>query len=244
VLDSSFNPPTMAHLALARLSLSSSQTHAPASRTFDAKLLLFSIKNADKTLKQGDATPTQRLEMMVLLARELEAAGGQGSQSIAVAVCQEPTFVGKSTALTLFFRDRLAAFSSSATVQLTFLLGFDTLERLFAPRYYGSESAMKGALRVFFSPSGDNSRTICARRSSGVSYSEADTSVLGVAAEFIDSGAVELVDIGEEERALSSSEVRENIGSTSDVWYSKVPKAVATYIQQNTLYRQSSTPPA
>lgn len=82
VLDSSFNPPTLAHAALASLD------HASPS----ARLLLLSIRNSDKTLKPGDASPAQRLEMMVLLADEL---GGGGP--VAVGTIDEPTFVGKST---------------------------------------------------------------------------------------------------------------------------------------------------
>lgn len=185
--------------------------------------------------------PSQRLDMMILLALELEEAGKESGdrslQNIAVAVCHEPTFVGKSATLTLFLRERLAAFSSSTSIQLTFLLGFDTLERLFAPRYYGSESAMKDALRRFLLPSGDNSRIVCARRSPGASYKFTDTSVLDAAAEFVESGSIEFADIGEEERALSSSEVRED---TSDGWGAKVPTAVAAYIKEKHLYRRSS----
>lgn len=83
VLDSSFNPPTLAHDALASLDPSSS-----------ARLLLLSLRNSDKTLKPGDASPAQRLEMMVLLANELVAKGGG---PVAVGTIDEPTFVGKST---------------------------------------------------------------------------------------------------------------------------------------------------
>lgn len=82
VLDSSFNPPTLAHAALASLDNASSS----------ARLLLLSIRNSDKTLKPGDASPAQRLEMMALLADELSGEG-----PVAVGAIDEPTFVGKST---------------------------------------------------------------------------------------------------------------------------------------------------
>ncbi|KAF8591206.1 Nucleotidylyl transferase [Ramaria rubella] len=238
VLDSSFNPPTMAHLALACLPfLPNSSSPSPS---FSAKLLLFSIKNADKTLKPGDATPSQRLQMMIFLAHELQRIGEQNanhsSQNIAVGVCREPTFVGKSAVLLDFFHDRLATLSPSTNVRLTFLLGFDTLERLFAPRYYSSEDAMKEALRRLLSPSGDDSRIICARRRAGESYAEVDNNIVDIASNFIDSGAVVLTDIGEAERALSSSEVRKNITDASDNWMHKVPESVAAYIKENHLY--------
>lgn len=176
---------------------------------------------------------------MVLLARELqEQTEDRGSPNIAVAVCQEPTFVGKSAVLRLFLHERMIALSTQMHAQLTFLLGFDTLERLFSPRYYGCETSMRDALERFFSTSGDNCRIICARRASGVSYPQANIGVLGAAAEYIDSGAVKLTDIGEEERTLSSSEVRKLIWNTSDLWQQKVPRLVAAYIRENDLYAQ------
>jgi nicotinamide-nucleotide adenylyltransferase len=177
--------------------------------------------------------------MMVLLARELqEQSADRGSPNIAVAVCQEPTFVGKSAALKPFFHERMISLSSSAHVRLTFLIGFDTLERLFAPRYYGSEALMKDALGRFFSTSGDDSRVICARRTSGASYSQVDSTVLDAAAEYINSGAVALVDIGEEVRTLSSSEIRDMVRNVSNAWQRKVPSLVAAYIKENSLYAQ------
>src|SRR4051794_37180912 len=65
VLDSSFNPPTVAHRALALI-----PTGTAASEP-DAMLLLLSVTNADKVPKSGDALPEQRLEMMELVARGL-----------------------------------------------------------------------------------------------------------------------------------------------------------------------------
>ncbi|KIJ51507.1 hypothetical protein M422DRAFT_244669 [Sphaerobolus stellatus SS14] len=241
VLDSSFNPPTNAHLALARLSHPGSQTiSSVAQGPFAAKLLLYSMKNADKTPKVGDATPSQRLEMMILLAKELQRLGATdsdiGSRNIAVALCQEPTFVGKSAALKHFFQERVASLGSKKEVQLTFLLGYDTLERLFAPRYYGTEETMKEALRGLLTASGDGSRVLCARRSAGASYSQAENDILEKAAEYIESGAVAVTDIGEMDRALSSSEVRQEIQEDSSNWETKVPAPVAAYIREHHLY--------
>jgi len=229
VLDSSFNPPTKAHLALALLP-------AP-SGPFTAKLLLYSMKNADKAPKTEDATPSQRLQMMVLLAKELQALD-VGSQNVAVAVCQEPTFASKSNVLHLFLRQRMRELSSEGTkARLTFLLGYDTLERLFSPRYYGSEQNMDAALRGLLTASGDDSRVLCARRSAGASYLQADSGFLQVAEKYIDSGAVVMTDIGETEKALSSSEVREGVRSGFATWETLVPSSIAAYIKENNLYR-------
>lgn len=174
---------------------------------------------------------------MVLLAHELQGQSeDHGSHNIAVAICQEPTFVGKSASLKQFFQDRIMALSSSVNVHLTFLVGFDTLERLFATRYYGSETNMKEALRRFLSISGDNSRIICVHRAPGASYPLVDASALEAAREYINSGAVVLTNIGEGERTLSSSEVREMVRNASDTWQQKVSKLVAIYIKENQLY--------
>ena len=140
VLDSSFNPPTLAHRALALLPVPSCPT--------DARLLLLSVRNADKVPRPGDASPVQRVEMMVRLAHEVNAA---------VGLVDAPAFVHKAEILH-------AALPAGA--QLTFVQGIDTLERFLAPRYYGDGSitAMHAALRHFFAPDGDNSRIICTRR--------------------------------------------------------------------------------
>src|SRR5271154_5614845 len=62
ILDSSFNPPTKAHL---KLSLSSLPAEQPST-----VLLLLAIQNADKAAKP--ASFPHRLAMMELLAREIE----------------------------------------------------------------------------------------------------------------------------------------------------------------------------
>ncbi|KAF7791744.1 hypothetical protein EIP86_002768 [Pleurotus ostreatoroseus] len=218
VLDSSFNPPTLAHRALASVSLSQppyNVTHAPPdlglpsasvasgpSSGFDARLLLLSVRNADKALKPGDATYTQRLQMMTLLAQDImveweraqlaNSEGPDGKDNVAVAIIDEPTFVGKSRILHRFFQSRLSYVralhrdaektesapivnnreesfaSSSATYaphpQMSFVVGIDTLERILSPRYYSSEDAMRDSLRQFLSSDGDSSHLVCARR--------------------------------------------------------------------------------
>ncbi|ETW83294.1 hypothetical protein HETIRDRAFT_409165, partial [Heterobasidion irregulare TC 32-1] len=138
VLDSSFNPPTRAHLALASLPHYSQSAPSDSSSEYDARLLLLSVRNADKHLKLGDATHVQRMEMMLLLAHDIR------DNNTAVAIIDEPTFVGKSTALIAFLRSHLLQLSLSppasvvSSIELSFVQGFDTLERLLSPRYYDS----------------------------------------------------------------------------------------------------------
>lgn len=221
VLDSSFNPPTLAHLALirsrpppSRPASESSGTTSPEARLageppaedYDARLLLLSVRNADKSMKPGDANYTQRLEMMIRLAHALQyqsespaAASNLNpphAANIAVAIIDEPTFINKSSVLRSFLLDHLSALvkseaendglplrvinSGTQRIQLTFLMGFDTLERFLAPRYYVSSSATHSAsdedaqsimlamLNKFFAaaPTGDDSCVVCAHRSS------------------------------------------------------------------------------
>ncbi len=64
VLDPSFNPPTLAHHALVLLPVASSPT--------DARLLLLSVRNADRVPCPGDASPVQRVGMMVCHAYEVD----------------------------------------------------------------------------------------------------------------------------------------------------------------------------
>jgi nicotinamide-nucleotide adenylyltransferase len=210
VLDSSFNPPTLAHLALANTR--PPPNHPPQ---YDAKLLLLSVKNADKSLKLHDASYLQRLDMMSLLTKDILPEGD--ASNIAIAVTDQPTFVAKSNHLQSFFQSRFLALSATypnisiCNTQLTFILGLDTLERLVQPHYYGSESDMIASLRKFLSPppEGDDSHVVYARRA--FSKPGQASNPLAPAQEFISSGRINLVDIDEDLRSCSSSEVRDTI---------------------------------
>ncbi|KAF8558196.1 hypothetical protein OG21DRAFT_1504575 [Imleria badia] len=192
VIDSSFNPPTLAHLALANSPpplLPNSPAPQASAEPYDARMLLLSVRNADKVLKPGDATFVRRLEMMRLLShdiRSIDTAESSGessriSDNVAVAIINEPTFVGKSTVLLRFLQTRLAAVVESSNPprsisderdalypfpppKLTFLLGFDTFVRLFSLKYYPSEQVMVQMLRAFLSPDQEDCRIVCAHR--------------------------------------------------------------------------------
>lgn len=272
VLDSSFNPPTLAHLALAKSpppSCHGVSTHASTSfgLDYDAKLLLLSIRNADKSMKPGDATHIQRLEMMQLLSQDLCSTDNTKTEydcpspvngNIAIAIIDEPTFVGKSTTLLRFLQTRLASPINSSSLsnttdrqdgayslpypKLTFLLGFDTLERLFSPKYYPSEEIMTQMLRGFLSPNEEDCRIVCAHRTSpGVgqtSQKELHGKAQEVAQEFIASGRIILIDIGAREQTYSSSEVRAKVAAGGEAWKWLVTAVIANYIMGNALYAQ------
>ncbi|KAG1739177.1 uncharacterized protein EDB91DRAFT_396760 [Suillus paluster] len=279
VLDSSFNPPTYAHLALAnsrppRYTMRSGLTGLALESTveldYDARLLLLSVRNADKALKPGDATYEQRLEMMYLLSKDISASVSQlpedtsesAHANIAIAIIDEPTFVGKATVLRQFLRARISGLYRPSSAldrmmtpptsgdistpgpRLTFLIGFDTLVRLLSPRYYASEAAMMDALRFFFSPVGDDCYVVCARRNmeevEQTVQAEVEARTLSAAKEFVESERVALIGIGDDEQT-SSSQVRTKVVLQDETWRRLVTSSVANYIIQNSLYTSAST---
>ncbi|PIL35366.1 hypothetical protein GSI_02092 [Ganoderma sinense ZZ0214-1] len=263
VLDSSFNPPTLAHLALANALPPPPQSapSTPAPHDFDARLLLLSVRNADKQLKPGDATYEQRMEMMVLLAQELAPRQATSSQplarepNVAVAIIDEPTFVGKSASLLDFLRKRILDLHRSPGVifaspsdafpspKLTFLMGTDTIVRFFAHRYYPDERAMATSLRRFFSPNENDSRIICVRRTSeglsGAAEESVEIQIPDFIREITPGDRISFVDIGDEERTLSSSQVRGMLANREESWKSMVSPMIARCIIEHCLY---STP--
>ncbi|KAI0601721.1 Nucleotidylyl transferase [Biscogniauxia sp. FL1348] len=202
ILDSSFNPPTLAHQRMVLSAASSSSSPAPAPRI----LLLLAINNADKAPKPA-AFP-QRLAMMYVFARDLldalatttttttsaaaataspqqdqspEEGGGRHQKEsesesesgavVDIAVTTEPYFHAKSEAIAQsgFYHSAQATPSPTPsseeqpteeapspppqqppTTEQIFLAGFDTLVRIFDPKYYASASGMRAALDPFF----------------------------------------------------------------------------------------------
>lgn len=139
--------------------------------------------------------------MMGLLAQGLSVRDG----SVAIAITDEPTFVGKSKVLQKYLKSRLASLPPEnapqppvgpPNTQLSFIIGLDTLERLFSPKYYPPppdsqathEETMIKVLSQMLSPlsrGGDDSLVVCARRTttlpSDVGQSQRSTLDLGEA---------------------------------------------------------------
>ncbi|KAI0342735.1 Nucleotidylyl transferase [Trametopsis cervina] len=249
VLDSSFNPPTRAHLALA--SLPPSPASSGISQDFDARLLLLSVRNADKGLKSTDASYAQRLEMMIRLANDVVPSAQDANESnVAVAIIDEPTFVGKARVLSSFLRHRLATLPATSDalpstpgsrptedVELAFLVGMDTLERILATRYYPSQSDMRDYLKQFMT----TSRLICSRRIMPGQLRDAqvqkEEDILVAARDYLDVQRLEIVDIGEEIESYSSSEVRKRVEEGDEqLWTKMVTPSVAEYITAEHLY--------
>ena len=111
VLDSSFNPPTRAHLHL----LASSMERFGTARA----LLLLAKQNADKAVV--GASLVQRLQMMELIAAADE------SGRTCCGLTGHPLFVDKAAALRAL---------CSAEARVFMLVGFDTWIRITDPKYY------------------------------------------------------------------------------------------------------------
>ncbi|KAI5827453.1 Nucleotidylyl transferase [Schizophyllum commune Tattone D] len=232
ILDSSFNPPTRAHVALADLTLSP----VDGDEARDPLLLLLAVQNADKPPPDPsrDASYAQRLQMMIILAQQL-------GPRAAVAVIIEPTFVGKARALRrwLGVQDM-----GTEAPKLSFLVGYDTLQRILAPKYYGSADVMRAALHRFFDE--DGARLVVARRDAAAYPAFDGVEDMPTLLEEFREG-IEKRDFEEGEEGvsaerltmISSSAVRKAVSREDPSWLELVPRSIAQYIRENGLYKQA-----
>lgn len=154
ILDSSFNPPSIAHLTLARTALHKTSNPITTHPGPHRLLLLFSTMNADKA--PSAASFEQRLTLMTIFAADLSSALSCSSEHL----CPEID-IGVTTAP--YYTDKSAAIADSAEGQHWYptpagskpaehihLLGFDTLTRIFTPKYYTSFNPPLSALAPYF----------------------------------------------------------------------------------------------
>lgn len=148
VLDSSFNPPTFAHLRIASTALQ--ERLQPSSRL----ILLLSTQNADKPSKP--APFEDRLAMMELFAHDLrshlaKAAGASPAQiphflermpAIDIAVTKHPYFVDKAAAIE-------ASGVYPTPLEQVHLTGYDTLIRILNPKYYPPTHTLEPLMALF-----------------------------------------------------------------------------------------------
>ncbi|KAI0389380.1 Nucleotidylyl transferase [Xylariaceae sp. FL0594] len=167
VLDSSFNPPTLAHQRMVLSALRDPRYSTKMSRV----LLLLAINNADKAPKP--AAFAQRLAMMYVFAQDilLAAAAGQGGDGskmttsgeempcdgVDIAVTKEPYFHAKAVAISESETYRAGTEKTQPEdgekheqeQEQIYLTGYDTLIRIFDPKYYPNDT-MKASLDPFF----------------------------------------------------------------------------------------------
>ncbi|TPX11680.1 uncharacterized protein E0L32_007659 [Thyridium curvatum] len=172
VLDSSFNPPTQAHM---RMAVDALRGGGGSSKRL---VLLLSVNNADK--KPKPAGFEQRMAMMWAFARDMhgelsgagtgaERAGGgeqegrdDGGMPIDIALTTKAYFHDKSSAIAEDGFYGADGPEQEQEQEQEFLTGYDTLIRIFNPKYYsspaspnyqpsaGEETPMKRALSPFF----------------------------------------------------------------------------------------------
>lgn len=146
ILDSSFNPPTTAHKSIAQSALSK-----PASGAFPRPhrlLLLFATLNADKAAMP--ASSEQRLTLMSIFASDLiESLNANQDEfsvvPIDIGVTTDPYYTDKSTAIETEGPEWYAT-----RPKHIHLVGFDTLKRLFATKYYPKYDPPFSALNPYF----------------------------------------------------------------------------------------------
>ncbi|KAF2204217.1 Nucleotidylyl transferase [Delitschia confertaspora ATCC 74209] len=190
ILDSSFNPPSVAHLALAK-----SAVRSPGARDEKPRrlVLLFSTHNADKA--PSPASFEQRLAMMELFAEDLHISLRPGNSSSTQSSSTEtmaspptnrpnPDLSHPSTdeaedisidiALTTapYYTDKSLAIRKATpppyppTATHIHLLGFDTITRFLNPKYYTEAKPPLSALSRFFDKEvagGENRLRVTAR---------------------------------------------------------------------------------
>lgn len=245
VLDSSFNPPTRAHASMARAALEDSMGEG------GRLLLLLSVNNADKAPKP--ASFPVRLGMMDAMGRELleEIRARSGSEGhgleIDVAVTTMPFFHDKAQAITQsgFYTSPPA----TPPPTQTFLAGFDTLVRIFNPKYYGTSpgattSPMQSALGPFFAGARLRVTTRPDEQWGGTDAQRAYVERLAqggledVGGDGAWAARVDVVEGDAEEEDVSSSRVREVVKSGGGDVDGLVGGEVKAWIEGEGLYRE------
>jgi nicotinic acid mononucleotide adenylyltransferase len=201
VLDASFNPMTLAHEWMA----------VQARDTVGAGevVLMLSRANVDKEVHGADLG--ERLATLLAYSEE--------RPDTSVVGCSHARFVDKAEALAALYPEHTL---------FHFVLGYDTLERLFAPKYYGD---MQEELSRFFA----RSRVVAANRGP---HSPADLQAFlrrPVCRPYVDRIAV--IHLPEALATISSTQVRERIRLGLPI-EDLVPRSVARAITVLGLYAQ------
>ncbi|RCK63568.1 Nicotinamide mononucleotide adenylyltransferase [Candida viswanathii] len=235
VLDSSFNPPHLGHYALIEESLTKNYDNIPLKDK--AVLLLLSVKNADKTHPKPEPFET-RLELMYLMANHLAK---KYPVNISIGLTSHAKFVDKSLSVLNYIRENED--THFPDIKLTFLVGFDTLIRIFNPKYYLPDK-LSNSLEQFMK----NTDLFCLTRTDETFSRDQQSKYV----DDIKRGSHEeipshwsdniylLENIGNNSRisTISSSAIRKCIKDQDEIWNSEVLPEVSDYIVQEELYKQ------
>ena len=200
VLDASYNPMTRAHEAM----ITAAKTACGAKEV----LLMLSRANVDKEVFGADLG--QRLSMLLTYANQ--------SPHYSVAGCSHARFVDKALALIPHY---------PPGVRLSFVIGYDTLERLFDHRYYQN---MESDLDILFG----HATIIVANRND---HNKIDMQTRMEASDvkpYVD--RIGLIELPEELCRISSTRARTHVKQGISI-ASLVPDVISDAIQDMGLYK-------
>ncbi len=198
VLPAAFNPPTLAHAHLLGL--------AAREPGVDLAAALLSTRNVDKGV--DGATLAQRVEMLIALA---------ATQPFAVLATNQARLADQSLALA----------GSFPGVEFDFVVGYDTLVRLFDERYY---TDMRAELAPFF----QRHRLIATNRAHH-QVGEVDRFVREHPVAAGHAGRILIRALEDEPASYSSTASRNQAASGQDL--AQLPPPVAAYVRGHGLYR-------
>lgn len=197
VLPSAFNPPTLAHQHLLERATQAVANGRPTA--------MLTTRNVDKGVH--GASLEQRVEMLLAVQRDWP--------ELAVVVSNQARIIDQAESLRSSFGDGL---------RLSFVVGFDTLERLFARRYYAN---METELTPFF----EHSHVLAANRAE-VGVDRVREWVAANAGPF--ASGITVLEIDEVPAAMSSTAAREKAIAGDG---KMVPEVVLRYIEEHGVYR-------
>lgn len=137
----------------------------------------------------------------------IHLAGLMNDQGLntAVGALNQPTFVGKSEVL------RRSLGNSAEGIHLTFLVGTDTLHRLFVDRYYPTDAVlgpdMHAQMERFFVEHGSDIVVANRQNQGEASDYPGEQDATG----WIEQGKIRFIDIGKDEMEMSSTSVRQAV---------------------------------
>lgn len=224
VLDSSFNPPTLAHLSMVKAALG----RFPESSQV---LLLLGTTNSDKP-SQSAENYAQRLIMMQLFAKVVDRL----HKNTDVEQCSSSTVISLSKHSR--FIDKVQDVQTLAPGKgIVFLVGYDTLKRIFDPKYYDEHEFGPAIDRLMKS-----AQFCCVAREFNTTTSMPDVGSVAHQLDFAGSSPhmarySDNITMIEPQSMSSSSQARKMaLENDPNLLAEVVPDQIATYICDNKLY--------
>ncbi|KAI5954324.1 hypothetical protein KGF54_002099 [Candida jiufengensis] len=233
VLDSSFNPPHLAHYALIEESLKTNHDDIPIEN--ESLLLLLSVKNVDKVHPQPESFD-KRLEMMYYMANHISK---NHPINVSIGVTNHAKFVDKSLSILNYLESQNITIHQG--FKLTFLIGFDTLIRIFDPKYYLPDK-LSNSLDHFMKMTDLFCLT---RQNEHISIIQQSGYVKDISKGKHDeipkswsNNIFLLKNLNEDIAQISSSSIRKEIKEGKSNWKLQVLPEIEKYITENNLYKE------